>query len=268
MRKPPTTAGSFQSRRLLWAVVLGLSGLSFSIAVAEVPDLIPARAPGREAPAWISADAAVRNGGIDPRRFSPEEAISVQQALEADLSYRLRTDNLIPKDAGQGKCVLWTTTSIDWEDGLPNRSLPALLSNAKAVLLGTVIDSQQGFYFGQPGSLYEVKVDRTIKYPGPQAPRTVLVFYQFAKIPVGDAMLCAKAGRGEAEVPALGARVAVFSYRSTGDEAEVIVPDEEEFFFETQSGDLSVPPGVKGLPEAMAFESLIRALDRLSQRGS
>lgn len=163
-------------------------------------------------------------------------------------------------------CALWTTTTIDWEEPRPNQSLPALLSNAKAVLVGTITDSQQGFYFGQAGSLYEVRVDRTIKHPGPTIPPTVLVFYQFARIPVGDAMLCAKAGRDETELPALGARVAVFGYRTRGGGTDVIVPDEEEFFFETEAGNLSIPPGVKDLPAAMSFETLVLALDRLSKR--
>jgi hypothetical protein len=242
--------------------IIQLSGA----ASAEVPDVIQAQGGSRQAPAWVSAKASVSSAGLDPQLFAPHEF----ESLQRDVAPRKR---LLPKEGSQteaslDQCSRWTVTTVDWENPRPNRTLPDLVANAKAIYAGAVEDSKQGFLFGQPGTLLEVKVLQKVKYPDRDPPETVLIFYPFAKIPVREGMICSQGDRGEAP-PEIGKRILVFPYRTLGkDPGDIIYPDDEEVIFGRPGGSLSLPRAVQGLPPDLTFDEVLESAVRLQGKGS
>ncbi len=97
----------------------------------------------------------------------------------------------------------------------------------EAEVAGVVEDSKQGFLAGQPGTLLEVKVLRSVKSPGSKPPATVLVLYTFATMPVADGMICGRGDRGEAS-PESGSQIVVFAYRGLGIAPRIGVEPEKD----------------------------------------
>ena len=139
----------------------------------------------------------------------------------------------------------------------PNDSLRDLAANALAIYRGRVERVIPGFFYGEPGSLLEVKVEHTIKDSQLYRPRPYLyVYYPFLYASVGDRVLC-RASRQFPLRPASGDEVLVFAYDPPHDVAgTVLAPTESEIFIQPQGEPLKVPHGVRRDPSLTALSSL------------
>jgi hypothetical protein len=94
-------------------------------------------------------------------------------------------------------------------------SLDALVGNAEAVILGTVVDRSGGFAWGHhPGFMLQVRVSSWLKRGAGfnESGGTVLAFYPGGRVPLGPTALCRDSDLPAA--PEVGDQVLLFPQRS------------------------------------------------------
>lgn len=154
-------------------------------------------------PVWVPASAAFDSKG-DLRNDLFDEAT------------RKRFDRLRKKNSG-AECEVFVGPPSE----LPHvsGSLDERTQRALAIAAGTVIEAEQGFYFGSPATAFAIHVDERLKAFG-RASRNaeiVRIVVNQAKITTAKGMVCSTPGT-DARVPQVGDRVLVFAYVDPIDE--------------------------------------------------
>jgi hypothetical protein len=196
---------------------------------AQIPDLIPSQQPGRQAPAWRSAEYLTTNGLRTDlfTTYELEEIARKHDEVEALVARKV---------PGERPCLTWTPTISDGDYFL---SLEDSTARARAIYAGTLTSVKQGFLYRNPGSLYELRVDRVLKTAANVAPpERLFVYYAQARFQMGEETVCKLSRRGS-ERPRLGGRLLVFTHFAP--DGIIVFTGENALLFDREGGGLSVP---------------------------
>lgn len=156
-------------------------------------------------PVWVPADAVVNDAGEFD--FAMLESLPTGEAeIARHISRQAKATN--------APCVEFGPVYKEPPPGLrPSRNLDELVTNAQAVLQGTVVDIEGGFFAGNPGLLLQVRVDERLKpserfWTGPY----VYVHYPVGEISFGSIRICKTDDRWPPP-PTVGNRVLLFPFR-------------------------------------------------------
>jgi len=247
--------GMYRLRALLATLAL-LAGIA--LPSSALPRGIPGRFDAAKSaggpPLWVSVEEAAPSGKIRWDLFSNVQ----QQELRTKLSTPPPS-----KKAGeqQPTCAVESTTVGDYFSGNP--SLGELVKNSAVIYSGKILSMQQGFYKGSPSTLLEVSVTQTYKAPDKfRAVDRIYVTYPAAKVNLEGKLICQRPERGYSD-PALGGRILVFSFRdpTLTTDLPVVEPMDQELFFETASGESSVPSHFKRTGQAVPWDTIEQKLE-------
>lgn len=226
------------------------------------PDVIDSTEPGRVEPMWVSEKVIVRGDELNWDYF-PEMGRSI---WEQKLEY-LR--ELAEKDpTSSTECIGFMELIVErTADDPPFETLEDLVIHSKAIYLGTVVDSQQGFSGWYPGTLLAIDVHSDLKNKNSVLAAPIHVFYPFSKIQVGEAMVCRKQLRDH--VPAVGSRILIFSYEaSSNGRDQFIMPREEQILFEKEDGSVSFARDPGHPIGEVSIPSIARAVEVMVENAS
>ncbi|HEY0144486.1 MAG TPA: hypothetical protein VGF48_26620 [Thermoanaerobaculia bacterium] len=176
---------------ILVAMVLSSAVHAGEARRATVPDIIQSEVAST--PAWVAASVALADDGT----------------LRGDLfaeATRRSIARYLKSNEGRAECA--TTLGRVADQAASTRSASDLITNARSLFSGTVLDAREGFLFGSPGTLVAVEVEEWVK-GGVQAP--VFLFHPYARIRTPHGVICA-VPVAAAPAPSNGDRVMIFAY--------------------------------------------------------
>lgn len=182
--------------------------LSHAIAADEprhrsIPPVIESTTS--EVPAWVSVSSAVdASGRMHSGLLTTYDAERLRNAAARNPRRIVSGDTL----AADGECTTFIGRGLH-QPG-EKRTLAELTRSARAVFSGRVEGGEQGFLFGQPGTLFEITVGETAK--GDEAPGSIVyLFYPFAKIATEGGLICARP-IGQTVLPQTGDTIVLFPF--------------------------------------------------------
>ena len=238
-------------RLLLLAGMLVVAGFTADIRVAPISH---AKSDGR--PIWVSESVAFDSeGNLRSDLFSPH--------------IRTRLDEL--RKVNGNECLRFAAApSID--HFLPTDSLAALAAHSLYVVAGEVVSSEKGFYAGNPGTLFHVRVSHHVKRPSPSSIPTAFLFVGDGRIDTARGAICAMTPL-HSIVPRVGDRVMFFAYQSPRDVENNIFLAEPHQQIVVQEGDrlhlpraLSRADGVNNIENVIEHVAASVAKDEGSSR--
>ncbi len=242
----------FASATVLTVVALAGILIGGQAVRADPPAAVPAEIPsilGPNQPAWVGARALVSKSGQIRLDLLPEEARS---RIE---SARLRAK----QKASASPCLELGAIITDLRPGtiLPNK-FEDLVDHSLAILSGSIVGIEPGFFDGQAGLLLEVKIDRRLKssdrfWKGPE----VYVYYPRGDFKVDSMSICKRDPRWPV-TPEVGDRVLLFPHVSPID-SDGVTMEPETANFEVvleHEGHLVAPDRLKTDPVFEAFKTV------------
>lgn len=229
-----------KSNRVLGALLLLTATLTTGFTPdVEVAPISHAKSDGR--PIWVSEGAAFDStGNLRSDLFSPH--------------VRARLDEL--RKMNGNDCVHFAASpTID--HFLPTDSLADLAAHSFEIVAGEVVSSEKGFYAGNPGNLFAVRVSHHLKGHGSR--RTALLFVGDGRIDTPRGAICALTPR-HSVVPKVGDRVMFFPYQAPRDVENDIFLAEPHTQIVVQTGD------TLQLPAALRTGVGIKNLEHLIER--
>lgn len=213
---------------------------------SSLPDRVMRKFGTSPLPVWLSARAATGGDGtFDWSQLGGWTRTIIEQGVESS-SYR-----------EQG-CLAYGPTSILMAPGIQRPSSVAhLVSEAVAVLEGTVRKLEPGFYDSRPGLLLEVSVDSWIASPSDgERWETVYVFYPKGDFKIGPYSFCVIDPKLP-PTPSVGDRLLLAPTQPPTDAlGRIVFLYFEEVFIESANGVLHVPLHWKGDPAIAPTSSL------------
>jgi len=246
---------------VLTAAYLGVSVLS-----AEIPDWIETETSRRTGtPTWVAEDRAVIDGVLQWELFAPD----VHDLLEMMVEGARKAAATQPGENAEGRCTaILSGSDVAAESDSTSETI---FERSSAVYLGRVVDIEQGFLLGRPGTMLELEVEEVLKGTEPTA-ASIFVYYQSARIRLRDAYLCSRSRRREFD-PHLGGTLIYARRRERRpdfQELPLFVAKDPELYFEAADGTFSAPYGLDDLATSVSsFASVLRleaARGTLSQR--
>lgn len=228
-----------KKHRTLIPILLAVCGS----AAAEVPSIVQGEAGG--APSWVSESAATHHGEPRWELFSESGRTYLQEVLATHPSRHREAPAKPSEEALRHKC-LWIGMA---GEGVPppgtfrpSDTLDALISNAEYVLVGQVVDQATGFLNAFPGTLYQIKVQRTLKGTvDPPAPGAeFLMFYPEGMVRLGSQHICSTTWRNYSK-PARGLALIVFGYPDEQFRDGILKPRDQHVLFELPTGGVAYP---------------------------
>lgn len=245
------------SRKLL--IILALTAFGSAVA-ADLPETIALK--GAKQPFWISASAATdEHGSIRWSAFDTANRHLIEAEMKR-MEARAAERHVTQKTTATEPCPE-ITLQTGGGHGL-DRSWNDLRANSRAVYVGTITAARQGFLWGIVSTLYELRVEKTIRVtPGYPAGESLYFGYPAADFTLGGTRFC-NAGPRHSVAPAVGDRVLLFAFDPAVDPAELFVPTKASHLFFAHDGALVVPAQAAGdstLPSPLSFEALERAAE-------
>jgi hypothetical protein len=211
--------------RILFVLLLPAAALADD--PKEIPDFLRRTRDGQLS--WVAADVAVdESGQIREELFLPGRIDSAR--------------SIARRNGTSDECRFFTGPTP--EHFKPTNSLDALLEHAETIVSGKVTAVRQGFYSGVPGSLLRLNVKHI---RGSSRNGDLYLFYQFAKIPTAEGLVCAQP-LGEFVAPAVGDRMLIYSMGSPAqtDGGEVIwVDTSRQLIHESRGARLVTPKALQ-----------------------
>lgn len=223
-----------------------LVALTAVALAALVPDAL-ARDDGTH---WVALDVVFRSPDSEPS----------WDLVGDDGGFRRFVDRARnhPPSLRDGCNLSQGATVVEWEDPKPNATLPELVANAQAIVLGDILEVEEGFFHGEFGSLVRLSVSASFVPRGGDLGREVGVFYPEARLEHDGVVVCKSGSRNDGESPEPGRRMLIFAYRVVPEfAADIIYPDDEEVFFELGDGSVSLPRIFSLSSESMDFDVLV-----------
>jgi hypothetical protein len=180
---------------------------------ATIPNVVASSLP-KAKPLWVSADAAFSGEGDLRRDRFDDYVISM-------LNAHRDSERKAELSAGQSSRCLITLNSSGIERVADDHTPDDLARNAHTVIKGTVAASRPGFYLGQPGTLYAVRVSEFLKTTASSPRRVVFIFAETARIETASGAFCASS---TSATPAIGDRVLLFALYDSPDATQAITP--------------------------------------------
>ena len=176
------------------ALVLFILGARSAVpSDREVREVDHRRVDGRVL--WVAAqDAFTADGELDPHLFSARA--------------RERLDDLRRRN---GDTCTYAAAAPALELHARVDSLEDLAAAAQTIVTGTVIAAENGFYRGDPGTLFTIRVAESMKRPSRASLSTVYLFVPIAEIPTSRGMICAR-GPLHSLMPRAGDDVLFFTH--------------------------------------------------------
>lgn len=170
-----------------------------------IPDVLFRPDSTAKTPIWVSATRAItKHGDLHPALFDENVIRRLNDA--AALNERMKAAETAEPVAD---CHVFTGGKVA-DHHRPNQSLDDLVAHAEAILHGKVARSEEGFLFGQPGSLLLLEDVTWLRSFDPVlAEGPLLVFYPRATILTRHGFLCAKP-LGNVTAPEDGDRLLLF----------------------------------------------------------
>lgn len=192
-------------------------------------------------PAWVPMDQVLDKNG----RFRADvmgstglavleakamriDRLSDSERLQFPLDMDKRADE--STDIVQIRCPIVSAFPSRQPEPRPHGSLAQIVANSEDVLIGTVIETANGFSFGTAGSLLRVQVERSLKNSAQYGETSeVFIFYPHASFIAGGKVFCNQGWFGP-DSPKIGNRVFVTPFReSDGEDALLIHAEWWEF---------------------------------------
>ena len=211
-------------RARLTAFILVAASLTAPL-LAEIPERRDDRRAG-VAPIWVSERSAVdEKGRLRKELFDP------------GVVGTLGDPDAMP-GARVGPCAV-NLLQPPIEQFVELGSLDTLARNSTDVFIGEVVDLQQGFLAGMPGTLYAIRPSRVLSRD-PLAPE-LYVFLSHARIPLHFGDICSSLSP-ETVVPRVGDRLLAFLYLEAFDPEKTIYRvDPQRQLIVERSGRVLVP---------------------------
>lgn len=227
---------------------------------AHAQDLLYTRTALDQPPVWVSAERALRGGGLDLTLFQPGD----REDLEKDLERLVKA----PPPGADGCSVGIAHGIVARTPGAPaNHTLEDLVSEYDEAYLGEVEGTVSGFYRGILGSLVRVRLSQTLREQATSADIAYL-FLETGRVSLQGRTLCKKGPRGQ--LPEASARIMFFYRDSPLAEREnpVIFLEDETVFF-SLDGNTSLPGSMaRRLPGdfRITFDELVTKTESPSQQ--
>ncbi len=256
--KPCTPAQAALSVAVI--AVVGLATSTF----AEIPGILESALGNRAEPVWVSEEYLKADGDIAWGVF--EQA---SQEILIGRAHQNR-ERRFEKAAKSGSsfddvpdCSFWFSNN----DGnfRPGKSLSDLSSQATHIIAGVLTDREQGFLYGEPGTVFEIQPEQVFKSPqGYDETASFLVFIEIAKIELEGGFLCPNLLR-RGPMPRVKAEVVLFLRSgSFNTESQIIIPPKNGTFYQGADGTFSTPSGFEpGWPEGYEIDFLVTKLEGL-----
>ncbi len=234
--------------RLGWCLAaLATAATTLAPLAAEVPDWIPSdRDPESGLPLWVSVEEAAPNGELRWELFTPERQQSLRNHLWQVSNGRLQLQSQGRMSEADSACGIYIEVSHTPPDQVPGTAPAEIYRNAAAIFSGTVTDLAQGFYDGNPTTLFEVRVDQIIKASG-VAPRYLLVNWIWSELKIEGEYLCIRNSENRPP-PFVGGRVLlVLGEGSSWLQGPILFPDVHGLLFGLPDGQTSAPKKFEGI---------------------
>ncbi len=240
-------------RPMSWILVGFLTG---SAVLAEVPDRIdsPLKSPSNVL--WLSEELAFSpSGELRSELFSSSELSMLRNEVEGLRRARARAVD----GSAETACPLIQVGDRDFAADRP--TLAQVFEEAKLVVLGELAAVEQGVFYGQFVTLYELRIETVAKAPASwSAPESLLfVGVRFDRV-VDGTRVCLAGSRFPHE-PTLGRRVLILARAIPVESPVVLNPLEDELYFEIEGGVASLPwAKATGLPAGVSWAEVERQL--------
>lgn len=201
------------------------------------------------------------DGDLRWELFSYHEVEALTESLAT--AHRVR-ENAAPSVATEeGHCYVHTSTSSRID--IPDLTFPNLRKRAELAVLGRVIGMSEGFFHGNPASMYELQVDRVVKAPKQESrPDTVYFVFGRAEIPVAGEMICVRNSHYPRR-PTMGSRVLIFAATIPSWNPVIINAHQDEIFFEYDGDKVSMPHAEGDLVPRPTWLLINKLLSELEQ---
>jgi hypothetical protein len=227
---------AIRQKLTIWSAMALMALLPLS-AIAKVPEWIDS--PDKSGfPLWVSAQAAVPEGQLRAEIFPEATLESLERSLDRIKTYRTRTDDNGKLTQSGNTCVVWSV--VNSQPALsPRTTLGRFLDASVEVYSGTITDLAQGFLDGFPGTVLEIAVDNSFKDRSKNTPHRIYVHFQYAEIPIGDEVLCARSSRYP-DLPTVDQKILVFQRSRTN--RPILHAFDVEIVYAGADGKIASPP--------------------------
>ncbi len=211
-----------------------------------IPDVVPSVRSGVRWPVWVSATAAFdAKGELRSDLFSEVDRTIIDANRRANAS----------------SCRQFTGR-VD-ETFRPQDSVDDLVENALTIVAGRVVETAQGFYAGQPGTLAAVRVSSRLKTAGRAADGEILhLFMPEARISTPRGLVCASSF-SDVPSPAVGDGLIAFAYFDAMDQdRSILTVDPRKQLILDEGGQLHAPPALRGLSQGKTLDDVAASIRR------
>ncbi|HEV7672119.1 MAG TPA: hypothetical protein VGS22_26680 [Thermoanaerobaculia bacterium] len=224
----------------------------------QAPSLIEPKFERRQGPPlWVSAQEV-----SDPKEIIKLDLIDdfhLRKSVEAQrLGKHTQIGDSVPTEKPEIASISrpdCTTETLSAElrggEG-PSETLADLAEYSKSIVRGSIRSLDLGFASGEPSLLVGLEVSESIK--GGVLGSLIYIGYPVARFRIGSLIFC-NAERGFE--PSLGDQVMLFDYTGPIDrEGSFYSPRLDQLFFQSQSGQLFLPPHLKASSDLAPARSL------------
>jgi hypothetical protein len=234
------------SLRPVVAAVLVHCAIAFALPLAAEVKLQPiAHRIVDGTPVWVSEKTA----------FGPDGELRRDLFSDAARAFleEVRTANA-------SECVSFAgASSLDIH--APSDSIDALARYSETIIAGRVVAAEQGFYRGEPGTVFTIRVSHRPKGTTAESSDPVHLFIGAARIDTGRGLICARTRRNAVH-PAVGDDILFFAYGEPIDIENRILAVDPQRHILVQSDR-----GIR-LPRALQNDSAPRTLDEAIRRAA
>lgn len=200
--------------------------------LVRLPEQIRISASGVSA--WVAESVAVDDSGrLSASALDRHDVERLTAVANRDMNSGTRTDS-----ADREKPCEKSTGRVLHQFGTTN-SIGELTQYAHAIFAGEVSASQQGFLFGEPGTLFAVEVSASAKGEVKRGD-TVYLFYPFARISTVHGVICAQP-LGTTTVPHPGDGLVLFPFLPAVGDTPIYRLDPRRQLIVTRDGRTHVP---------------------------
>jgi hypothetical protein len=227
---------------------------------SQAPSILEPRVERHEGPPlWISAQAVVNEDKIID--LDLVDSIPLRMQVEKQrraLAGRPPAGKSGPREKPSiatippSECKSETYVKDERGGGSSSATLSDLATRSKSIIRGTIHTIDLGFDSGVPASLLGVKVAEVVKGSVPRS--LFYIAYPVARFRIGPFYFC-NATKGFE--PRSGDEILLFDVTGPVDKDQVLfAPRMDQIFFQSQSGALFLPPGLKNTPGLGTARSL------------
>jgi hypothetical protein len=240
------------SSKALFVTVILYSLVALSMGAngdPVVPAIVSSVRDGR--PLWVAEDVAfAHNGDLKHDLFSGYTRQRFDRHRSAN-----RTDCRV--FAGAGPDGGFRST----------RTINALAENSKSIITGNVVAAKQGFFGGNPGTLYAIEVHELLKSNDEISSKRVLLFIGQATISTPRGLICARQPGVTPLDP--NDRVLFFSYEDPFDtNGEIYIVDPRTQLIIQKKSTLTIPTSLVNETAPDSFDQIVERVRRSVEKHS